>query len=201
MEARGPRQCQQAGEPCLGNPRPCCPGPIWCGSHRQAPRGVAREVGCESPVLTTILCHSCRPFLGILCPTPQGQREEAGVPCRPPTAPGSAHMAEGHRFCPAHETHLTQNLFQLLQLCLAAVEASLSDASASHTHLKKGRGHTPRRSPRAPSSETPGPPEGRDGPAPCQPGPGYQRPRYKMLRPPSPQAGLCGSSELFNLLN
>lgn len=58
-----------------------------------------------------------------------------------PTAPGSTHMAHSHGFCPAHETHLTQNLFQLLQLSLAAAEASLSDASASHTPLKKGRGH------------------------------------------------------------
>lgn len=110
-------------------------------------------------------------------------------------------MAESHRFCPAHETHLTQNLFQLLQLSLAAVEASLSDASASHTHLKKGRGHTPQWSPRAPAPETPGSPEGRDGPAPCQLGPGYQRPRCEMARQPSPQAGLRGSSELFSLLN
>lgn len=78
-------------------------------------------------------------------PTPQGQREdreEAGVPRLPPTAPGSARMAKSHGFCPAHETHLTQNLFQLLQF-LAAVEASLSDASASHTPPKRGEGaHT-----------------------------------------------------------
>ena len=129
------------------------------------PRGVAGEVGCESLVLTIILCHSFCPLPGILCPHPRGAEGGGRGPTPAPTAPGSTHMAESHGFCPAHETHLTQNLFQLLQLSLAAVEASLSDASASHTHLKKGRGHTPRWSPRAPSPETPGAPGGQRRPS------------------------------------
>ena len=123
-------------------------------------------------VLTTILCHPHCPLPSFLCVCPTGQREgreEAGVPRLPPTAPGSAHMAKSHRFCPAHETHLTQNLFQLLQLSLAAVEASLSDASTSHTPPEEGEGaptnngvlwHLPQR--------PPGPAEGRGGTVPCQ---------------------------------
>lgn len=78
-------------------------------------------------------------------------------------------MAKGHRFCPAHETHLTQNLFQLLQLSLAAVEASLSDASTSHTPPKEGEGaHANNGVLRSLPQRPPGPGEGRGGTLLCQ---------------------------------
>lgn len=104
-------------------------------------------------------------------PTPQGQREgrgEAGVPRRPPTAPGSAHMAKSHRLCPAHETHLTQNLFQLLQLSLAAVKASLRGASTAHTPPGDGEGaHTNNGVLWNLPPRPPGLAEGRRGTVPC----------------------------------
>lgn len=96
----------------------------------------------SSSVISTI------PSPASFAPHPSGQRAghrgQVGVPHLPPaTALGSTHMAQSHGFCPAYETHLTQNLFQLLQLSLAAAEASLSDANTSHTPPKKGRGHCP----------------------------------------------------------
>lgn len=78
-------------------------------------------------------------------------------------------MAKSHRFCPAHETHLTQNLFQLLQRSLAAVEASLSDASTSHTPPKEGEGaHANNGVLWNPPQRPPGPSEGRGGAVPRQ---------------------------------
>lgn len=130
------------------------------------------KLGWEPPVLTTILCHPHCPLPSFLCSHFMGQREdrkEVGVPHLPPTAPGSAHMAMGHGFCPAHETHLTQNLFQLLQFSLAVVEASLSDASASHTPPKEGEGaRTNNGALWHPPQRPPGPTKGRRGTVPSQ---------------------------------
>lgn len=103
-------------------------------------------------------------------------------------------MAKGHGFCPAHETHLTQNLFQLLQFSLAAVEASLSDASASHTPPGEGEGaHTNNGALWHPPQRPPGPNEGRDGTVSgraCEAGASLE-----MALPPSPWAGPPGPPE------
>lgn len=148
---------------------------LWsclCGSHRLG--GGCESGGCELPVQTTILCHSCCPLSSCLCSHPigvEGGQGEGGGPTPPPTVPGSAHMAQSHRFCPAHETHLTQNLFQLLQLSLAAMEASLSDASASHTPPKGGEGaHTNSRALRPPPQRPPGPQRAEAAKCPARPG-------------------------------
>lgn len=108
-------------------------------------------------------------------------------------------MAKSHGFCPAHETHLTQNLFQLLQF-LAAVEASLSDASASHTPPKKEEGaHTNNGALWHPPQRPPGPAEGRGGTVPSQ-----TRGAGALPRGPChllPRQACMGPAELFQLLN
>lgn len=144
------------------------------------------------------------PSQAFSAPTPQWpreDREESGVPRLPPTTPGSAHMAKSHGFCPAHETHLTQNLFQLLQLCLAAVEASLSDVSASQPPPEEGEGaptnngalwHAPQR------------PPGRRAEAvqcPARLGLGNRGLAAKRPSHLLPAQAYVGPAELFNLLN
>lgn len=158
-EGQGPSLYQGSDYQGLRNPRPCrCwfslvwfPEAWWGGGCWEAGKG-ASSPDHRPP---------SSPKLPLLPPTAQGQREdseEAGVPRLPPTAPGSAHMAKSHGFCPAHETHLTQNLFQLLQFSLAAVEASLSDASTSHTPPEEGEGaHTNNGALWHPPPETPRP--------------------------------------------
>lgn len=103
-------------------------------------------------------------------------------------------MAESHGLCPAHETHLTQNLFQLL---LAAEEASLSDASASHTPRRRGGGTCQRWRSMAPSPGTPAP-QGQTQHSALWPGlgagPTVTQPRTLPRAGPRPTG-------LFNLLN
>lgn len=103
-------------------------------------------------------------------------------------------MAKGHGFCPAHETHLTQNLFQLLQFSLAAVEASLSDASASHTPPEEGEGaHTNNGALWHPPQRPPGPNEGKDGTVSARAREAGAS--LEMALPPSPWAGPHGPPE------
>lgn len=183
----GPSLCQSSDYQCPGNPRPCYCGSIRYGSCRLM-KG-AWEAGMGA--MTTIVSHHCCPLPSFICSHPTGQRKEAGVPGLPPTAPGSTHMAEGHGLCPAHETHLTQNLFQLLQSSLAAVEASLSDASASHTPPKEGEGaHTNNGALWHPPQRPPGPTRAKTGT--MSAGPGKQGPRCETALPPSPWAGPRG---------
>lgn len=110
-------------------------------------------------------------------------------------------MAKGHGFCPAHETHLTQNLFQLLQFSLAAVEASLSDASTSHTPPEEGEGaHTNNGALWQPPQRPPGPNEGRDGT--CLAGPGKLGPHSRWPCHLLPgQARMGPQSSLPSLIN
>lgn len=73
-------------------------------------------------------------------PVPTPWEDEAGVPSHAPIAPGITHMAKRHGFCPAYETHLTQNLLQRLQRSLAAPAASLGLPAPPTQRERRGGG-------------------------------------------------------------
>lgn len=147
-------------------------------------------MGCEPPVLTTILCQPHCPLTSLLCSQPIGAEGGQGGdrgPTPTPHRPREHPQGKEPQILPSPRNSPHPEPVSTPPALLGSCGASLSDASASHTPPEEGEGartnngalwHLLQR--------PPGPTEGRSSTMSCQAVPRERGPHCKMARPPSP---------------